>query len=61
MESSYSAYAIAGSVILVIVTSLYIIAYRMKNNQKLKLLEDEARQQQELIDRINRVRDQPII
>ena len=45
MESSYSAYAIAGSVILVIVTSLYIIAYRMKNNQKLKLHEDEARQQ----------------
>ena len=61
MESSYSAYAIVGSVILVIVTSLYIIAYRMKNNQKLKLIEDEARQQQELIDRINRVRDQPII
>jgi hypothetical protein len=57
MESS-SAYAIAGAVVLIVLTTLYFLAGRMKQNQRLKELED---QQKDLLDRLNRAREQPYI
>lgn len=56
-----SAYSIAAAVILVIVTTLYFLAKRMKNQQNLQAIEEQIRQEKELVERLNRLRDQPFI
>jgi cell division protein FtsL len=52
-----SAYSIAAAVILVIVTTLYFLAKRMKNQQNLQAIEEQIRQEKELVERLNRLRD----